>query len=130
MKKKMSWEFYSKRRNLTLEKFIKGLETIDDVHKKFNKEGVEMPLDHVELDHACHSLFAKKHERDSATVLKPNDIVVETRDEDLEYLKKNLFDSLKMPEIFVSVVNSDEKQHENEEKTLQVNHKNFKKSKK
>lgn len=123
MKKKMSWEFYSKRRKLTLEKFLDGCKTQSDIYKRFENENVDQPVDFNELQEFEQKI---KHEQEA------------------EYVKKNLFDALKIPVDVVQVVKHEDEQYQDlslpvvedyefvafsVEKTLQ-NNKSSKKSKK
>ena len=41
----MNWEFFSMRRKLTLEKFVKDAHSLDDAKKLFKKKGINLPID-------------------------------------------------------------------------------------
>lgn len=88
----MNWDFYSKRRKLTLQSFLFGVSTLNEAKNKFSKLGVVPPADdliqyHILKQAECQEDLSK----DIVSIPSESDL------KDMEYLRKNLFDSIKIP---------------------------------
>jgi hypothetical protein len=88
----MNWDFYSKRRRISLQTFLFDVSTLEEAKSKFNKFGITPPNDDVIEYHVLKQTECQEDLSKEIVVEPP-----ETDLKDTEYLRKNLFDSIKIP---------------------------------
>jgi hypothetical protein len=66
----LDWQFFSRRRGITLKSFLSGLSTLPEAHERFQNKGLSPPQDSEILE-----ALALKPSVEKTPVLKPSKII-------------------------------------------------------